>query len=181
MRWELRKWNDGSRAQGSVCLQYRSCVDLELTFNTSFAIIYGPAKCNVCGSHTLEMTNCMVTLNVCGHCVNSDINNGTTLTEDQIVSIQLAEFNNTSSMTPSSTTTPPTGSPTAVQTASPYTLQGCQTDNDDNNRALSQTSVFNDSITVEVCAAFCSAAGGNGTFYMGVEYGKKKILFCSRN
>ncbi|KAL8669506.1 MAG: hypothetical protein Q9168_005908 [Polycauliona sp. 1 TL-2023] len=62
----------------------------------------------------------------------------------------------------SATTT--VGAPIAVQTASPFVYQGCYTEAT-NGRALSDLATAYNGMTVEKCAAFCSAYT-----YMAVEY-----------
>ncbi|KAI4235546.1 MAG: hypothetical protein LQ349_003079 [Xanthoria aureola] len=66
------------------------------------------------------------------------------------------------SATSSATSTP--GAPVAVQTASPFVYQGCVTEAT-NGRALGDLATAYDGMTVEKCAAFCSAYT-----YMAVEY-----------
>lgn len=68
-----------------------------------------------------------------------------------------------SSSTSSNSTSQTTG-PTAVPKANHFALQGCYTEGT-SGRALSAASSANDTLTVEACAAFCSAYT-----YMGVEY-----------
>ena len=65
----------------------------------------------------------------------------------------------TSSLSPSQTT-----GPVAVPKASNFALQGCYTEGT-SGRALSAASNVSNSMTIEACAAFCSAYT-----YMGVEY-----------
>ncbi|KAL8800148.1 MAG: hypothetical protein Q9182_005386 [Xanthomendoza sp. 2 TL-2023] len=77
----------------------------------------------------------------------------------------------TSAQTPtsiSSTSTSTTASvtPTVVQSAPPYTHQGCYTEAT-RGRALAAASVVSGDMTVQKCAAFCNT---NGYIYMGVEY-----------
>jgi len=73
--------------------------------------------------------------------------------------ISFSNSSSTSSIAPSQTT-----GPVAVPKAGSFALQGCYTEIN-NGRALSATSFANNSMTVEACAAFCSAYT-----YMGVEY-----------
>ncbi|KAL8652676.1 MAG: hypothetical protein Q9226_004173 [Calogaya cf. arnoldii] len=63
-----------------------------------------------------------------------------------------------------SSATTPTGAPIAVQTASPFVYQGCVTEGT-SGRALGDLATAYNGMTVEKCAAFCSAYT-----YMAVEY-----------
>ena len=78
-----------------------------------------------------------------------------------------------SSSSASGTVTPtpkPTG-PVAVQTAGPFTHQGCYTEGN-GVRALGAVNTANNAMTVQKCATFCS-----GYKYMGVEYASE--CFCA--
>ena len=77
--------------------------------------------------------------------------------------LNMYQFGSTTGTTPSlsSSSTAPTLTPTA------YTSAGCYTEAT-GIRALSMSTFFDDSMTVEACAAVCS-----GYIWFGVEYGRE--------
>ncbi|KAH9886520.1 WSC domain-containing protein [Xylariomycetidae sp. FL2044] len=78
-----------------------------------------------------------------------------------------------SSTTTTTSTTPTQTAPSTVPTSGNYVFLGCRTEAT-NQRALSQAAVANNSITVDVCAAFCS-----GYTFMGVEYAQE--CYCGNS
>ena len=86
------------------------------------------------------------------------------------VSSTSASSTSTSS-TSSSSTSPSATGPISVQTAGSFAYQGCLTEGT-SGRALASTSTTSGSMTVAMCAAFCSSYN-----YMGVEYSSE--CYCA--
>lgn len=81
------------------------------------------------------------------------------------------------SSSPASTTTPPSSTtasgPSSISTAGNFFFAGCYSEGT-NGRALADKTTAAGTMTVEICAAFCS-----GYSYMGVEYSTE--CYCGNN
>ncbi|KAL9580059.1 MAG: hypothetical protein Q9212_004716 [Teloschistes hypoglaucus] len=95
-------------------------------------------------------------------------NNSSTVTSQTITSSPTSSTTTSKTSTSSSVTT--TG-PAAVQTAGTFAHQGCWSEGT-NGRALAESNTASNTMSVEVCAAFCK-----GYAYMGVEYSSE--CFCA--
>ena len=81
---------------------------------------------------------------------------------------QASSTTSTASITAATTSTVPS----TVQTAGSYQFLACYNETSA-GRTLSSSSFANDSLTVEMCAAFCS-----GYTYFGVEYAREYVPKC---
>ncbi|KAI4195074.1 MAG: hypothetical protein LQ350_007405 [Teloschistes chrysophthalmus] len=90
-----------------------------------------------------------------------------TVTSQTITSSPTSSTTSKTSTSSSATTT----GPAAVQTASTFAYQGCWSEGT-NGRALAETNTASNTMSVEVCAAFCK-----GYAYMGVEYSSE--CYCA--
>ncbi|KAI4258413.1 MAG: hypothetical protein L6R42_005121 [Xanthoria sp. 1 TBL-2021] len=116
---------------------------------------------NTCSGNSTQYCGGPYRLTVYGLNGTTPLPSGSSSTTGTATSSTVTSSTGTSAAS-NATTTP--GAPVAVQTASPFVYQGCVTEAT-SGRALGDLSTAYDGMTIEKCAAFCSAYT-----YMAVEY-----------